>query len=286
MISGDVDSAMVIGLSCCIANFYLGLSDLNAASRHFVSIMKETKKYQQNYHYHQAMAFLNPCLYLANVSFPGNFDAKEIELKSFDALEQMANKTNNTQLLFECFLGRITELFWMRKYKDVALLCQQFRQPQGFRNLDVFRYFYEGIAALTLARETSGEESHKWRKKGIACVSHMTYMAKRSTWNYGHRAYLLQAEMQFTAGFIALAESTYIEGVKAAHEHKFQHEEYLACELYGIFCVENQKPEKGLEQLTLALNGYRKWGAIRKVNELQRYIIEIQSNRSNEQPYV
>jgi hypothetical protein len=145
-----------------------------------MSIMKKAAKHKQSYHYHQAMVFFKPCLYLAEASPPRKFAVGGIEMKSFDALEQMANKTNNKQLLFDCFLSRITELFWMREYKDVVKLSEQFQQPQSFRIMDVFRRFYEGIASFGLARETSGEESQKWRKKGLACVSQMVRLEKLS----------------------------------------------------------------------------------------------------------
>ena len=283
MISGDVDLAMVVGVFYCIANFYLGLTDLNTVSKHFVSIMKEALKYKRNCQYYQANAVLNPCLHLAGASFPGNFDADEIELKSFDDLDCIAQKTNDSQLLFECFLGRITYLFWMAEYKEVADLCKQKEHFQKFKIIDSMRCFYEGIASLSLTRETSGEESQKSREKGIACVSHMTELEKSSAWNFAHRARLLQAELHFTMGFIALAESTYILAIQTAYEHKFKHDASLAHELYGKFCVKNRKLEKGLEHLTLALDGYQDWGATRKVNDLQQYITQVQIMVSNEE---
>ena len=282
MISGDVDSAMGVGVIFCIANFYLGLTDLNTASKHFVSIMKEALKYKKNGRYFQANALLNPCLYLAGASFPGNFDADGIELRCFNDLDCIAQKTNDSQLLFECFIGRITCLFWMAKYKEVADLCKQIQHVQKSL-LDVIRFFYEGIASLSLARETSGEESQKSREKGIACVSHMTELEKLSAWNFSHRARLLQAELHFTMGFIALAESTYILAIQTACEHKFKHDASLAHELYGKFCVKNRKLEKGQDHLTLALDGYREWGATRKVNDLQQYINQVQIMVSNEE---
>ena len=78
-----------------------------------------------------------------------------------------------------------------------------------------------------------------------------------------------------------MADATYHSGIKAAHEHNYPHEEALAHELYGIFCVRTHNLKKGLEQLTFALNGYQEWGAIRKVNALQLYIDQVQSSTSN-----
>ena len=44
---------------------------------------------------------------------------------------------------------------------------------------------------------------------------------------------------------------------------------------YGIFCLETQAGDKGVEQLHLALIKYKERGAKRKVKEVQVFMVNI-----------
>ena len=63
-----------------------------------------------------------------------------------------------------------------------------------------------------------------------------------------------------------------------SHKHRFIHKEALACELYGIICVENKMTNKGLEKLCIALNQYKQWGPMKKANKLQLFIDRVDSS--------
>ena len=93
-----------------------------------------------------------------------------------------------------------------------------------------------------------------------------------SKWNYEHKALLLQAELHYLNGELESADASYKAAIKSANEHKIINHEAMACELYGIFCVENGKIEQGGKSLLQALEKYTIWGAIRKVKELTPFV--------------
>lgn len=63
-----------------------------------------------------------------------------------------------------------------------------------------------------------------------------------------------------------------MKSIKSAHEHKFIHDEALGYELYGIFCIENHRVDKGVNLLRTALSKYMQWGARKKAEDLQEFI--------------
>ena len=87
-----------------------------------------------------------------------------------------------------------------------------------------------------------------------------------SKWNAENKALLLEAECNFAKGDIPRAKTAYEQSIQSAHQHKFIHEEALANELYGIFCVEAGDLYKGNELLGRARNLYEEWGAKKKAD--------------------
>ena len=81
--------------------------------------------------------------------------------------------------------------------------------------------------------------------------------------------------MHYLDGNLELAELAYRASIESAHAHRFLHEEALAYELYGLFLLENGRVDEGSDQLNIALDKYEKWGALRKVDDLQEFILSI-----------
>lgn len=215
-----------------------------------------------------AMAVANSCLILT-----GEIDT-EIQIKSFDEIKDLSTETNNVFLQRFVFMYCIAVCFWLRDYMMLAELSEKhsekYPSPQGNSIIHIFRVFYEGVAFLSLARD---KKQVKWRELGEKAAARMAeYEARLSKWNCENKSRLLQAELHYLNGNLESAETAYKASIKAAHNHKFIHEEAMAYELYGIFCVENHMVEKGSEQLLSALDKYKEWGANKKVDELRLYI--------------
>ena len=100
----------------------------------------------------------------------------------------------------------------------------------------------------------------------------MSQMVQHSTWNFLNKLELLKAELHYLDGRHADAEISYKASIASAHNHKFIQEEALACELYGIFCIENRQIEKGTAQLQLAIAKYTEWGAAKKAEDVKQFL--------------
>ena len=213
------------------------------------------------------MPLLNLCSYLSGR------ENVEVEVKSFDDLDEIGERTNSVTLVFHNFMSRLALQFWTRDYKQVAFLSRTHSEKhpsmQQNRLLNAYRIFYEGIAHLNLARDT---KQVKWKLLGKNAVTRISKIATVSKWNVEHKLNLLQAELHYLEGDLRSAEAAYTASIRFAHERKYNSEEALAHELYGYFCVENHMTNKGLEQLHIALGTYRQWGATIKVTELQLFV--------------
>ena len=183
------------------------------------------------------------------------------EIKSYEELSQIGEQSKNSYLLFNVFMSQIFQHFWSRDYVAVVKLCEKQPPSKCKRILEVMRCFFEGIASMSLARRT---HQLKWRIVGEKAVENMAKLEMINKWNFEHRSKLLQAELHYLDGHLFSAEVAYKASIVSAREHKFLHEEALAYELYGIFCMENQMVDQGVEQLNIAIDKYKQWGTIKK----------------------
>jgi len=195
-------------------------------------------------------------------------------VKSYDELREIGENTNNPLLMWQVFISQLNALFWMREYLAVVSLAQKYPPPKHKRALAIMRSFYEGIASLSLARDTRQE---KYRHVGEEAVKTVAKFELKSEWNFENKSKLLQAELHYLNGNIGCAGEAYVASIKSAQIHKFLHEEALAYELYGIFCVENKMIDEGINQLSMALDKYKLWGALKKCDDLQIFIDIVSS---------
>jgi hypothetical protein len=264
MQSGDVESAMKCVQHYCVVMFHTG-SDLALVSKHLIMLIQKAESYSQNPTVLIAMSFLNAVTYLTGKDLGG------LNVKSYDELNMIGEKTSHRTLLWHNAMNEMSEYFWMRNYDLVDLLSQK-QPPSHNKRVGRFgRALFEGISSLRLARAT-GEDVDRRRGVGEQAAKFMGKMEDISKWNFRNKAKLLQAELFYLNGDLETAEFAYMDSIVSAHDHKYFHEEALAFELYGMFCIENQMLDKGAEQLRLALGKYEKWGAMRKVDDLQLFM--------------
>jgi len=100
----------------------------------------------------------------------------------------------------------------------------------------------------------------------------MSQLVEYSPWNFENKLCLLQAELDYLNHRHKMAEAKYLAAITSAHNHRFFHEEAMAREMYGIYLVENKLAVRGIPQLEMALDNYKKWGAVRKVDSLKEFI--------------
>ena len=152
---------------------------------------------------------------------------------------------------------------------EVFELSKKIPALQNLRVLENIRFFFEGLAAFCLARQT---HQPKWRVVGEEAANKLLKLELVLKWNFEHKSKLLQAERCYLDGELESAEAAYQASIKSALEHKFIHEAALAYELYGIFCIENNMVDEGRKQLQMAVDKYKQWGAMQKVAEVLSFM--------------
>ena len=192
------------------------------------------------------------------------------DVKSFDELYQIGKESNNAMLVFNVIMSQMCVDFWFRDYTAIMKLCEKHPAPAAKRILATQRCFYEGIAALNLARQQPNEP--KYRVSGEKAVKDMSKFEQMNKWTFENKSLLLQAELHCLNQEYEAAENAYIASIESAKDHKFMNEEAMANELFGIFCIENQMGDKGMKHLRIALDLYKQWGAMNKAADLETYI--------------
>lgn len=152
-------------------------------------------------------------------------------------------------------------------------LCQAYPSSGHKRILTAMRTFYEGVACLRLARDT---KQSKWKKMGEQAEADMKKWALLCPFNMNSRYRLIRAEILYSEGNIDAAKVFYEASIESAKKQGFLNDEAVAYELYGTFLVENKRANKGLVQLRAALEKYKEWGAMRKVDDLQLFVDSVE----------
>jgi len=263
MLAGDVGGAMHSLLSYCLGKLHTG-SELVSLSKFFVACIKQSTKYQQNFVRYLAMSAYHLCIALSGTS------SNEVDIMSFEELNQIGKREKHLQLLYQNFFNEMLCYFWDGDYVKVVELTKKHKPTGRKRSLEITRTIFEGIASLNLARTTHQESL---RKIGEDSLQKMLRWEQISKWNWEAATILIRAELHYFDGDINSAKAAYKAAIASACAHKFRNYEALGRELYGNFCVENGMVKEGKFQHSMALDKYKQWGAMRKVEKVLKPLI-------------
>ena len=91
-----------------------------------------------------------------------------------------------------------------------------------------------------------------------------------SAWNCEHKLLFLQAEQLANTGSQHEAVAAYEKAIQLARDHRFGNEEALICERYSNFLLGVGDNLSARIQQTNAFEAYKRWGARRKCEEMQK----------------
>ncbi|WP_128949181.1 trifunctional serine/threonine-protein kinase/ATP-binding protein/sensor histidine kinase [Bradyrhizobium guangzhouense] len=131
---------------------------------------------------------------------------------------------------------------------------------------------YHFYSALTLAAAYEGIPLSERQDYIEAIETHRTRIARWSKGcqeNQAHREALLAAEIARLRGKASEAIKLYEVAIRSAHENGFVQHEAIAAELAGRFYRALGADTAALGYLRRALAGYKQWGAMPKVRQLE-----------------
>ena len=200
-------------------------------------------------------------------------------------LLQRFRTTGHVPMAQIVYFSKFMMSFWYRDYKTAMKYCQQYSNLAETTNLlrvtDISISFFDGLCAFILARTNDRTELMAIGNESLRSIQAWSKMG--SEWNGENKALLLEAEYHFATGNIVKAKTAYNQSIQSAVKHNFIHERALACELFGLFCIEKGDVTKGNELLQQASELYLSWGATKKAQMLRsevrgQTIEERQSN--------
>lgn len=142
--------------------------------------------------------------------------------------------------------------------------------------LEPIFYYYDSLIRLANYPNLSSKEQRASNKIIKKNQKFMKEWAFHAPMNYKHRYYLVEAERaSIEEGKWKEALENYDLAISLAQEHGYLRDEALANELAGAFFVKNKNVEIAKIYLKKALYAYTTWGAVAKVNHLEKVYSEI-----------
>ncbi|MBK4728400.1 AAA family ATPase [Oxynema sp. CENA135] len=130
--------------------------------------------------------------------------------------------------------------------------------------------FFSSLLWAALYPTSSAEEQSQYWGKLEANQQQMKVWADNCPANFLHKCCLVEAEMARISGNIEGAIAAYDRAIQSAHEFDFVQNEALANELAARFWLEQGKEKYAKVHLTDAYYAYRRWGARRKIEQLEQ----------------
>jgi tetratricopeptide (TPR) repeat protein len=189
------------------------------------------------------------------------------EINSEEELFNNGLARGDETLIDTIYLNRLLVAFWSKKYETTVDVAKLRGKTNVMCILDICHVFYEGIAALRVARRENTERD-SLIEIGEKALSTFETWKSYSNWNFENKLLLLAAELYYTKGELHAAEKQYKASIESAQAHRFLHEEGLALEELGMLYKEMGNLEQA-EIVTLkALSCYERWGATAIVKQL------------------
>jgi len=229
----------------------------------------------------KVISFDNVKLYISNLQEESDYFALEIQ----DIMKELKNKNQRSPLFrLNTYLSKFYYLFYRYnravKYSNLAELYLS--NGNGLTVVPEF-YFYSSLILLT-RYSLSKSEQKRILLKVKNNQKKMKKWAHHAPMNHLHKYYLVEAERYRILGKKWVAIEHYDRAIALAKENEFIQEEALANELTGRFYLAENKAKIAEIYLKDALYCYQKWGAIAKVNALEKQYPQFFSKKSQKKP--
>ena len=197
------------------------------------------------------------------------FDSDELRESAY--LEDCQTHKNFLSLCIY-YIFKIQCLYW---YGDLEEALKVTLETEGLVNFILgmlpvtFYNFYASLVLAAACPEASAGDRQQYEEKIEANQQQMKVWAENCPQNFLHKYLMVEAQRRLLAGdeleFIELCD----RAITAAREAEFVQEEALANELAAKFWLSKGKEKYAKLHLSEAYYGYQRWGAARKVAELE-----------------
>ncbi|MEJ6480830.1 AAA family ATPase [Nostoc punctiforme UO1] len=165
-----------------------------------------------------------------------------------------------------------------------AVLAQEYLPAMTGAALVAIFNFYDSLCRLAVYSNTDTAKQSELLEQVAENQAKMKNWAHHAPMNYLHKWHLVEAERHRVLGEVVEAMDAYDRAIAVARENEYLQEESLANELAAKFYLANNRIAIAKVYLQEARYGYRRWGAIAKVQDLERrypQLLEVQTERTN-----
>lgn len=193
---------------------------------------------------------------------------------SFDEDSYREELKKLTSLVPTClyYTFKLPVLYISENYDAAFEMAKELQKNREFL-FGLFHYafhnFYYSLTLAVLYPAATAKKKKYWKilKKN---QKRMKKWADNCPENFLHKYLLVAAEMARISGKDHEAEGLYDQAITSARENEFIQEEAIANELAAKYCLSRDREIIARAYMLKARSGYVKWGAIAKVNALDK----------------
>jgi predicted ATPase/signal transduction histidine kinase len=267
--NGDLEWASYAAKNRCQNLYFIG-TELNQVEREMASLSHSLTQWQQmtvvewNEMYRQAVLNL-----LGRSENPGELVGEAYNREQAVPLMITANDRNR---LHDYFVNQVMLCYWFENYSEALVNAEQAQNYlDGAIALPVVGlfYWYDSLTRMALC-DRADEQNRKILLKKVATNQKiLKKWAAHAPMNYLHKCDLVQAERDRVLGHKLQAMDGYDRAIQLATEQEYVQEAALANELAAKFYLGLGKLTPAKAYMQEAREGYKKWGATAKVQQLE-----------------
>jgi len=269
--TGDLIYGVYGALNHC-THLYLSGKELAGVSREMENYALQFRQLKQetalNYHEIYRQAVLN-LLGLADENPWELIGAAYNE----NVMLPLHRSVNDSLAIVLVSLKKLVISYLCGKY-DIAvnnadIVEEYLNEATAFAAIPIY-YLYNSLAWLAVYSDPKTQQREGMMKKVAANQEKMQKWADNAPMNYLHKLYLVEAERHRVLGEKIEAIEMYDRAIAGAKENGYVQEEALANELAAKFYLEWGKETIAEAYLTKAYYCYARWGALAKVEDLEK----------------
>ncbi len=189
--------------------------------------------------------------------------------------------------MFNLFFHKFLLCYWFghhQKAMENRQMAAQYLDSTRGSFIFVIFYFYDSLVHLAMLAHHSSVPAKRALRQVRKNQKKMKKWSEYGPMNTRHRYFLVEAERMKALSHYEQAMDLYEQAIALAGQNRYIQEEALACELAARFWVDRGKEAFAAPYLKKAIYLYRKWGASRKVQDLEHSFSRIVDEMMPETP--
>jgi len=267
---GDLEFTGHAVLNLCTHSIFAGIG-LEEIERVYQTYTRLLQKFRLEFHFN-----INKIFHQVVLNLRGRSSAPaQLQGEIFDAAGSLPDlrAEHNTFALFLTYLAQGMLSYFFAAYAEALTNLNEATQyaavMDGFAATTQLN-FYQSLAILGYYRDAPALERPGLMETVEANQTQMERWARFGPVNFLHKFYLVEAELARVQSRFDAAVSFYQKAIEGARKSGYIQEEALARELAMKFCLGRDRANRAREHFKAAYRLYLQWGAVAKVQELEK----------------